>query len=166
MPRAARRPRRFTRRHRAQAGSLRPDALILRAGKITADVLDAGATLRVVCRHGAGTDNIDVEAATRRGTPVLSTPLANFDCAEHALARILALTRRLTVHDRHIRGGGFDKRTCGRVELHGKTLGLVGFGHVGRRCTSIRSRSACRWSPMTRCARPRSWRRRPESCRT
>lgn len=115
-----------------------PDGLIVRQGKITAQVLDAAPRLRVVCKHGVGTDNIDVEAAGRRGIPVLYTPMANCESvAEHALALILALLRRIPYEDGRVRKGVFEKQGYEGQELLGKTLGIIGFGRAGRRLAEL-----------------------------
>jgi D-3-phosphoglycerate dehydrogenase len=115
-----------------------PDGLIVRQGKIVAEVQEAAQTLRVICKHGVGMDNIDVEAATNRGIPVFYTPRANFEsAAEHTVGLILSLCRRITVQDRCIRSGVFDKKSYDGLELFGKTLGLVGFGRIGRRVSEL-----------------------------
>lgn len=115
-----------------------PDGLIVRQGKISAEVQDAAPNLKVICKHGVGTDNIDIEAATRRGIPVMFTPLANFESvAEHTLALILSLARRIPDEDKRIRNGVFDKKKYAGLELLGKTLGIIGFGHIGRRLAEL-----------------------------
>jgi D-3-phosphoglycerate dehydrogenase len=119
-------------------GEFRPHALIVRQGQITDAVQAAAPDLAVICKHGVGTDNIDIDAATRRGIPVCYTPRANFEsAAEHTLGLMLALVRRIPEHDRRIRGGVFDKKTYDGLELLGKTLGLVGFGQIGRRVAEL-----------------------------
>jgi len=116
----------------------RPDGIIVRQGKITAEVMDAAATLRVICKHGVGTDNIDLAAATRRGIPVLYTPQANYESvAEHTLTLILSLIRRIPLEDKRVRAGIFDKKNYDGRELLGKTLGIIGFGRVGRRLAEL-----------------------------
>jgi D-3-phosphoglycerate dehydrogenase len=116
----------------------RPDGIIVRQGKITAGVQEAAGTLRVICKHGVGTDNIDIGAATRRGIPVMFTPSANFESvAEHTLALILCLIRRLRIEDKRIRSGVFEKAKYDGLELGGKSLGVVGFGRVGRRLSEL-----------------------------
>lgn len=115
-----------------------PDALIVRQGKITAEVQEAAAHLRVICKHGVGIDNIDIAAATRRGIPLMFTPRANFEsAAEHTLALILALVRRIPNEDKRIRSGIFDKKKYGGLELFEKTLGIIGFGKIGRRLAEL-----------------------------
>ena len=115
-----------------------PDALIVRQGKISKDVLEAATNLKVISKHGVGVDNIDIDAATRKGIPVMITPRANFEAvAEHALALIMALTRRLVVENSRVRQGIFEKKRYNGQELLCKTLGLIGLGRVGRRLVEL-----------------------------
>jgi D-3-phosphoglycerate dehydrogenase len=115
-----------------------PDGLIVRTGNVNREVLAASRSLRVVCKHGVGVDNIDVEAATALGVPVLRTPSANTEpVAEHALALLLALARRIPEQDRETRGGAWPRRGYPGMELAGKTLGLVGFGRIARRLAEL-----------------------------
>lgn len=109
------------------------DALLARTAPVPAEVIDAGARLRVIARHGVGVDNIDVQAATRRRIPVAYTPDANrVSVAEHVLALLLALAKRLPEYDAATRRGGWAVRdSYGAVDLAGKTLGVVGVGRVG-----------------------------------
>lgn len=115
-----------------------PHALIVRQGKITGAVMDASEHLKVICKHGVGTDNIDIAAATERSVPVFFTPDANFEStAEHTLAMLLSLARQIPAQDRQIRNGIFDKKQYGGLELTGKTLGLIGFGKIARRLAEL-----------------------------
>lgn len=115
-----------------------PHGLIVRQGKINAEVQGAARSLKVICKHGVGTDNIDVAEATRRGIPVMFTPLANYESvAEHTLALIFALLRRIPLEDKRIRSGVFDKKNYNGQEISGKTLGIIGFGHIGRRLAEL-----------------------------
>jgi len=115
-----------------------PDALIVRQGRITGAVLDAPLNLRVICKHGVGTDNIDVEEATRRRIPVMFTPgTTTQSAAEHTLGLILSLTRRIPYEDRRMRAAVFGKTTYAGQDLFGMTLGLVGFGSIARRLAAL-----------------------------
>jgi phosphoglycerate dehydrogenase-like enzyme len=99
--------------------------------------MDLAENLEVIGRHGAGLDSVDIDAASRRGIPVIFTPYGpTQSTAEHALLLILAAARRLSRLDRAMRSGDFDIREraedgMGR-ELRGKALGVVGFGRIGR----------------------------------
>lgn len=115
-----------------------PDGLIVRQGKITAEVQNAAPQLKVICKHGVGMDNIDIANATQRGIPVMFTPYANFEsAAEHTLALMLSLARRIPQEDRSIRSGVFDKKKYDGLELFEKTLGIIGFGKIGRRFSEL-----------------------------
>jgi D-3-phosphoglycerate dehydrogenase len=116
----------------------RADGMIVRQGKIDCSVLSASGRLRAVCKHGVGVDNIDVGAAAELGIVVMNTPAANFESvAEHTLALMLALARNLPREDAVVRAGKWDRRDYQGQELAGKTLGLVGFGRVGRRVAEL-----------------------------
>jgi D-3-phosphoglycerate dehydrogenase len=117
-------------------------ALLVRSGtKVTVEVLAAAPRLRVVGRAGTGVDNIDVPAATRRGVAVMNTPGGNSIAAtEHTLALILSLFRNVPAAHRDLAEGNWNrKRFLGR-QLQGKTLGLVGFGRIGRE-VALRARA-------------------------
>ena len=116
----------------------KPDGLIVRQGKITSVVQESADNLKVISKHGVGVDNIDVEAASKRGIPVFFTPFANYESvAEHTLAFILSLVRRIPNQDNSIRNGKFDKGKFDGLELLGKCLGIVGFGRIGRRLAEL-----------------------------
>jgi D-3-phosphoglycerate dehydrogenase len=110
------------------------DGLVVRSEtKVTADVLDAGARLRAVGRAGVGVDNIDVAAATARGVIVMNAPDGNtMTTAEHAVALLLALARRVPQANASLRAGKWERKKFVGVELRGKTLGVVGLGRIGR----------------------------------
>ncbi|NVO16274.1 MAG: hydroxyacid dehydrogenase [Rhodoplanes sp.] len=92
----------------------------------------AGPSLKVVSRHGVGFDNVDVAAATARGIPVLIAPAGNGQSvAELAIGLMLAAARRITVQNAAIRAGTWDRSGNG-LQLSGRTLGLVGFGGIGK----------------------------------
>jgi D-3-phosphoglycerate dehydrogenase len=110
------------------------DALIVRSQTtVDAGVLEAASNLKVVARAGIGLDNIDVEAATRRGITVVNAPQSNIlSAAEHTMALVLALARFLPLANASLRSGAWDRERFQGVEVHGKTLGIVGLGQVGR----------------------------------
>jgi D-3-phosphoglycerate dehydrogenase len=108
------------------------DGLIVRsATRVTAELLDKATRLRVVGRAGVGVDNVDMDAATRRGVLVMNTPGGNaVSVAEHTFALMLALARSVPQSNAAIHAGRWEKSSTG-MELRGKTLGLVGLGRVG-----------------------------------
>jgi phosphoglycerate dehydrogenase-like enzyme len=99
-----------------------------------ADVLDRAHGLRVIARVGVGTDSIDVAAAARRGIAVCTTPGVNSaSTADHAVALMLAALRRVPEHDRAVRAGAWPRTGAATPwELSGATVGLVGYGAIGR----------------------------------
>ncbi|MFY9529491.1 MAG: phosphoglycerate dehydrogenase [Candidatus Acidiferrales bacterium] len=109
------------------------DGLIVRsATRVTAEVVERASKLRVVGRAGVGVDNIDVEAATRRGVLVMNTPGGNaVSVAEHTLALLLALARSVPQFNASVHAGRWEKSGASGTELRGKTLGIVGLGRVG-----------------------------------
>ena len=110
------------------------DALIIRSGtRVDADVLAAGARLKVVGRAGAGVDNIDLKAATAHNILAVNTPGANSTAtAEHTLALMLAFSRHVAPAHASLAAGAWQRSAYTGVELAGKTLGIVGLGRVGR----------------------------------
>ena len=109
------------------------DALVVRSEtQVTEEVLAAGPKLRVVARAGVGVDNIDLEAATRRGVLVLNAPGANrISAGEHTIALLLAVTRQITIADSATRAGAWPRKKIKPIDLAGKTVGIVGLGRVG-----------------------------------
>ncbi|HUR48449.1 MAG TPA: NAD(P)-dependent oxidoreductase, partial [Acidimicrobiales bacterium] len=109
-------------------------ALIVRsATKVNADVLAAGTDLVVVGRAGVGVDNVDVEAATKRGVMVVNAPVANIlSNAEHTMALLLSQARNISRADSALRSGRWERSKWEGVELYGKTLAILGLGNVGR----------------------------------
>lgn len=107
--------------------------LIVRsATKVTEEVIAAADALEVIGRAGTGLDNVDVEAASRRGVVVMNTPGANtIAAAEHTLALLLALTRRIPQAHAHTKGGKWERERFLGAEVYGKTLGIIGLGRVG-----------------------------------
>ena len=112
------------------------DAIIVRtATKLSRNTIFSADNLKVIARTGAGVDNVDVAAASERNIPVCNTPEANIDSvAEHTIAFILALTKYLNVMDHAVRANNFAVRNSYLpTDLGGKTLGLIGFGKIGRK---------------------------------
>ncbi|KWV44207.1 hydroxyacid dehydrogenase [Rhizobium altiplani] len=113
----------------------RPDAVIVRllADLLGSEEMQAGGRLRHIAKHGVGTNDIDVKAATALGIPVSMTTGSNgHSVAEHALALIMALVKDLPRQDALIRDGIWDKNQYKGRELRGQRLGLVGFGFIGQ----------------------------------
>jgi D-3-phosphoglycerate dehydrogenase len=109
------------------------DAVISRTLPLTAQAIEACRTLRVICKHGVGVNNIDVGAAGARGIPVYITPGANAQSvAELAVGLMIAAARRLSWLDTEVRQGRWS-RFQGGIQLSGRTLGIVGFGNIGQR---------------------------------
>src|SRR5580765_8183528 len=108
-------------------------ALVIRsATQVTADVLAAATDLVVVGRAGIGLDNVDVAEATRRGVMVVNAPRSNIlSAAEHTMALLLAQARNVPQAHADLRAGRWNRSKWEGVELHGKTLGIVGLGRVG-----------------------------------
>jgi D-3-phosphoglycerate dehydrogenase / 2-oxoglutarate reductase len=109
------------------------DALIVRSAvQVDADLLEHTRKLRVVGRAGVGVDNIDLDAATRKGIAVMNTPGANaIAVAEHALALMLAMARHIGRANELMHAGKWEKKSLQGTELRGKTLGIVGLGRIG-----------------------------------
>ena len=100
--------------------------------KITAPVIEAGSRLRVIGRAGVGVDNVDVDAATRRGVIVMNAPGGNtISTAEHAFSLLLCVARKIPQADAIVRSGKWDRKNLQGVELHNKTLGIIGMGRIG-----------------------------------
>jgi D-3-phosphoglycerate dehydrogenase len=108
-------------------------ALVIRsATRVDDDVLEAGRDLVVVGRAGIGLDNVDVEAATRRGVMVVNAPQSNvLSAAEHTIALLLAQARNVAAANADLKAGNWKRSRWQGVELHGKTLGIVGLGRIG-----------------------------------
>ncbi len=109
------------------------DGLIVRSGtKVTAELIAAAEKLKVVGRAGSGLDNVDTPAATRRGIVVMNTPGGNtVTTAEHAMAMIFSMSRRIPQATASVKAGKWEKDKFMGVELYGKTLGIVGIGQIG-----------------------------------
>src|SRR4051812_23312850 len=108
-------------------------ALVIRsATNVTAEVLAAGSDLIVVGRAGIGLDNVDVAEATKRGVMVVNAPQSNIlSAAEHTMALLLSQARNVPQANADLKTGAWNRSKWEGVELHGKTLGIVGLGRVG-----------------------------------
>lgn len=109
------------------------EGLIVRSQtRVSAEVIHAATRLRVIGRAGVGVDNIDVEAASARGIVVVNAPTAaNVAAAEHTLALLLALARHIPQADASVKAGRWERSRFLGVEVRGKTLGIIGLGHIG-----------------------------------
>ncbi len=118
-------------------------ALIVRSQtQVTAKLLDSAKQLKVIGRAGAGVDNIDVEAASRRGIIVMNTPGGNtISTAEHTISMLLSLARNIPQANKSLQDGKWDRKTFVGTELFQKTIGVVGLGKVGaevaKRCLAF-----------------------------
>src|SRR6201997_2243073 len=109
------------------------DALLVRsATKVTAELLEKAKSLRVIGRAGVGVDNVDLDAATRKGVLVMNTPGGNaISVAEHTMTMLLALAHPVAQADASMKTGKWEKKKFTGSELRDKTLGLIGLGTIG-----------------------------------
>jgi D-3-phosphoglycerate dehydrogenase len=114
------------------------DAIVIRsATKLTADLIARADRLKVIGRAGVGVDNVDVEAATRRGIVVANAPESTVvSAAEHTIGLLVALARNIPQAHAALKEGRWERSSHGGVELAGKTLGVLGFGRIGQQVAS------------------------------
>lgn len=114
------------------------DALLVRSRtRVDRALLERAPRLRFVGRAGIGVDNVDLAAATERGVLVFNVPSANLLAAtEHTFALLLALARNVAAADAALKAGSWDRKRFQGVELHGKTLGILGLGRIGQQVAS------------------------------
>jgi D-3-phosphoglycerate dehydrogenase len=111
-----------------------PVAVIVRYSKVGAAAMDAAPSLKVISKHGSGTDTIDRQAAAARGIQVVAAAGANAAAvAEHAMALLLACAKSITTLNTRMHQGHWDKATHKSVELEGRTVGVIGLGAIGLR---------------------------------
>jgi D-3-phosphoglycerate dehydrogenase / 2-oxoglutarate reductase len=112
----------------------RYDAIVVRsATKLTAELIDRASKLKVIGRAGVGVDNVDVEAATRRGIVVANAPESTVvSAAEHTIGLLVALARNIPQAHAALKQGRWERKSYGGIELAGKTLGVLGFGRIGQ----------------------------------
>lgn len=112
---------------------LDPVGVVVRMGRFGSAAIEAAPSLRVLSKHGVGVDNIDVDAASRREIPVVVAAGANaLSVAEHAIALLFAVVKRIVPLDSSLRAGRWEKAGFAGKELAGMTIGLVGFGAIAR----------------------------------
>ena len=109
------------------------DGIIIRSEtKLKADIIEAGARLKVIGRAGIGLDNIDLPAATKKGIVVMNTPQENaIAAAEHTIAMIFSISRKIPQATASMKAGRWEKKKFMGVELYNKTLGMIGIGVIG-----------------------------------
>ena len=110
------------------------DAIVVRsATRLTADLIGQAERLKVIGRAGVGVDNVDVEAATRRGIIVANAPDSTVvSAAEHTIGLLVALARNIPQAHAALKQGRWERSAYGGIELAGKTLGVLGFGRIGQ----------------------------------
>ncbi|XP_016104629.1 D-3-phosphoglycerate dehydrogenase [Sinocyclocheilus grahami] len=110
------------------------DGLVVRsATKVTSDVINAGSNLKIIGRAGTGVDNVDVDAATKRGIIVMNTPSGNtISAAELTCALLMSLSRHIPQAVMSMKDGKWDRKKFMGAELYGKVLGIVGLGRIGK----------------------------------
>ena len=115
------------------------DALMLRSGtKVTREAIEAGSKLKIIGRAGVGVDNIDVQAATRKGIIVVNSPGGNtVAAAEHTLAMMLALSRQIPDANHSIKSGMWERKRFVGTEVYHKTLGVIGLGKIGAHVATV-----------------------------
>jgi len=115
-----------------------PAGIIVRYGKVGAAAMDAAPRLRVISKHGSGTDTIDKDAAKARGVEVVAAVGANASAvAEQAVALLLACAKSVVRLDARMHQGFWDKATHKSVELDGRTVGVIGLGAIGQRFAKV-----------------------------
>ncbi|MBF0503923.1 MAG: phosphoglycerate dehydrogenase [Candidatus Omnitrophica bacterium] len=109
------------------------DGLIVRSGtQVTAQIIEAADKLKVIGRAGVGLDNVDLEAATKKGIVAMNTPAGNTtSTAEHTMSMIMALSRNIPQAVASLRAGKWERSKFTGIELHGKVLGIIGLGRIG-----------------------------------
>lgn len=110
------------------------DAIAIRSGtKLTAEIIEAAERLKVIGRAGIGVDNVDLDAATRKGIVVMNTPEGNtITTAEHTISMLLALARRIPQATASVKAGKWEKKRFMGTEVFNKTLGIIGMGRIGK----------------------------------
>jgi len=110
------------------------DAILVRSGtQLTKDIIDAGSSLKIIGRAGVGVDNVDLEAATKKGVIVMNTPEGNtISTCELTVSMLLAMNRKIPQASHSVKAGEWKRKDFQGMELMGKFLGVTGFGRIGR----------------------------------
>lgn len=120
------------------------DAVISRSVSLTENAISACPSLQVICKHGSGVNNIDTQAASARGIPVLTTRGINAQSvAEFTMALLFSAARQLPFFQREVMAGRWTRSGTG-MSLHARTLGLIGFGDIGQRVARIAAATGMR----------------------
>ena len=108
-------------------------AIIVRSRtKVTREVIEQADNLKIIARAGVGVDNIDLDAATEKGIMVVNSPEStSITVAEHTMGLLLSMARKLTIADKSVKEGKWEKKKFMGVELRNKTLGVIGMGRIG-----------------------------------
>ncbi|MDR1721866.1 MAG: phosphoglycerate dehydrogenase, partial [Methanobrevibacter sp.] len=114
------------------------DGIIIRSRtKLTKDVIEKADNLKIIARAGVGVDNVDLDAATKKGIMVVNTAQSTtITVAEHTMGLILALARKISIADKSVKAGLWEKSKFMGTELRNKTLGVVGMGRIGSQVVS------------------------------
>ena len=100
--------------------------------KLTADIIEKADNLQIIARAGVGVDNIDLDAATEKGIMVVNSPEStSVTVAEHTMGLILSMARKISIADKSVKEGKWEKKKFMGVELRNKTLGVIGMGRIG-----------------------------------
>jgi D-3-phosphoglycerate dehydrogenase len=118
------------------------DAIVIRSRtKVTREVIEAAPKLKIIARAGVGVDNVDVQAATERGIMVINAPEStSITVAEHAMGLMLSMARKISIADKSVKEGKWEKSRFMGIELNNKTLGIIGMGRIGSQVV-IRAKS-------------------------
>ena len=118
------------------------DAIIVRSRtKVTRAVIEAAQKLKIIARAGVGVDNVDMAAATEKGIMVVNAPEStSITVAEHTMGLIMTLIRKISIADKSVKEGKWEKSRFMGIELNGKTLGIIGLGRIGTQ-VSIRAKA-------------------------
>ena len=110
------------------------EGIVIRsATKLTADLIERAARMKVIARAGVGVDNVDIPAATKRGIIVANAPQSNvIAAAEHTVALMLAMARNIPQAHSALVDGRWERSKFGGIEVYEKTLGILGFGRIGQ----------------------------------